>query len=257
MGMFDSNNMILTFSNIIFFIVVQTLFFYFIASKQFNIVLGDKVGIFNEYVSRNKPLKEQIRMFFASKDYENIKEGAKEEEEDREEYNQNLLKSWILPPLSIATTILLLFILKLFLYDEPWSEVDTVGLFLVVTAYTTEILFYLGIVQQFKFYGDNQIFQKLYSTMNENINVTPTTPDADDLFIILQLLNSDNDLKYLFLSENYKKQNILNIKNQNFSKLKEKLKLKNITISDERLEEINNYIEKNKDNIQEILKSYI
>ena len=255
--MFDSNNMILTFSNIIFFIVVQTLFFYFIASTQFNTVLGDKVGIFNEYMSRNKPLKEQLRQFFASKEYQNIKNGAEQEKEQREEYNINLMKTWILPPLGISTTILLLFILKLFIYGEPWSDVDTVGLFLVVTAYSTEIMFFLGIVQQYKFYGDIQIFDKLYSSMYENIDVKPTTPDADDLYIILQLMNYENDIKYLFLAEDYKDKNIEIIQKEHLEKIKEKLKSKNIEISDERLIEIQKYIIKNKDNIENIIKSYI
>ena len=44
----NGKNLIVVFCNVIFFIVVQTLFFKFIASKQFNVVLADKVGIINE-----------------------------------------------------------------------------------------------------------------------------------------------------------------------------------------------------------------
>ena len=53
--------------------------------------------------------------------------------------------------------------------NQPnWSGVDNVLLSFVLAAYATEILFYIGIVRKFKFYGDQQIFSTIYKKIMRN-----------------------------------------------------------------------------------------
>ena len=165
----NGKNLIVVFCNVIFFIVVQTLFFKFIASKQFNVVLGDKVGIINDLAKHDPFTSKQINKYLKSKAAKELEKKAKVQSEMREIKNRELIKKWIGPPLAGALILLLLSYLRMKKSNQPnWSGVDNVLLSFVLAAYATEILFYIGIVRKFKFYGDQQIFSTIYKKIMRN-----------------------------------------------------------------------------------------
>lgn len=182
MGIFEPPNMIITFANIIFFIVVQTLFFKYVASKQFNNVLDDKVGILNEYLKYNTGFRTSVEEYLNSEQAKELQNAAKEQNKKREDANTDLMKTWIGIPLVIAVVILLFFIYLLFKQSSDsqnkWSSIDTAILSLVVGAYSTEIMFYLGIVRQYEFYGDQQIYSRLYDGVHNSVNREPVTKEG-------------------------------------------------------------------------------
>jgi ABC-type transport system involved in cytochrome bd biosynthesis fused ATPase/permease subunit len=196
MGIFQPANMIITFANVIFFMIVQTLFFKFVASKQFNEVLNEKVGIFNEYLKYNKDFKNTVTDYLESNQVKELQSTAKQQEQKRESENMNLIKKWIGTPLVISVVILLFFLLLLFKQsgdkENGWSSIDTAILTLVVGAYSTEIMFYLGIVSQYEFYGDQQIYSRLYDGVHNNITRKPVTKEGKVLNVdIKKVLNGD------------------------------------------------------------------
>jgi len=160
---FDGKNLIVVFANVIFFIIVQTLFFKYIASKQFNVVLADKVGIANELAKYDPFTSKQIYKYVKSDEAKELKNKALELSKTREKMNIERIKKWIGPPLIAAVCLLLLSVFKMAKQgpDKKWSGVDWVLLSFVLGAYGTEILFYLGIVRKFNFYGDLQIFDTI------------------------------------------------------------------------------------------------
>lgn len=202
MGIFTPPNMIITFANIIFFIVVQTLFFKFVASKQFNNVLGNKVGIFNTYVKYNPQFKAAVEEFLGSDQVKAIEEAAKTQEKERNAANNDLIKSWIGIPLVVAVVILLIFIWLLFKQStdsgNAWSSIDTAILTLVVGAYATELMFFFGIVRRYEFYGDQQIYSRLYDGIHNNINRKPLTKAGqklnDDIMMVVDAKMTMTDL---------------------------------------------------------------
>lgn len=171
MDMFKSPNMIIAFVNILFFIVVQTIFFKFVASKQFNVVLEDKVDILNSYLAKDPEALQSVKAWKSSPEYLVLEQTALMQEKKREELNIELIKSWVGIPFLLAVVILTIFLYMLFKANSPdkWTGVDTAVLSLVVGAYATEILFYLTIVRQYEFYGDIQIYNKLYSDIHHDI----------------------------------------------------------------------------------------
>lgn len=171
MDIFKSPNMIIAFVNILFFIVVQTIFFKFVASKQFNVVLKDKVDILNSYLSYDPEAKVAVHAWKASPEYQVLEQTALIQERKREDLNVALMKSWIGVPFLLAIVILTIFLYMLLKSNskDTWTGVDTAVLSLVVGAYATEILFYLTIVRQYEFYGDIQIYNKLYSDIHHSI----------------------------------------------------------------------------------------
>jgi hypothetical protein len=178
---FASSNMIVVFANIIFFILVQTLFFKYVASKQFNIVLEDKANIVEQYLKHDVKANKLYKKFKKSDDIKTLKDTAEHQEDVRESINLSSTMMWIGIPFIIGIMFLVFFIGRLYFKNEVWDSVDTLLLSFVVFAYATEIMFYLGIVRKYQFYGDQSIYSNIYSGINENINKNPVTPEGKKL----------------------------------------------------------------------------
>jgi hypothetical protein len=205
---FKPSNMVITLCNIIFFIVVQTLFFKFIASKQFNIVLQNKMGIINNFANNNLSVKKQIQEYLLTEEAKNISNNAKSENLVREKKNLKLIKNKIGPILGLCFILLLMFIF-IMIYNKNknikpiWSSTDTAILSLVLFAYSTELMFYFGIVRNYEFFGDQELYNKLYNNVKQYINAPNETQNISDL----------NDLNKKILNNN----TINNIKSYIFS----------------------------------------
>lgn len=185
-NVFDSANMIVVLSNVIFFIVVQTMFFKYVASKQFNIVLEDKAGIVGEYLKYDPNANEKFRRFKNSEQVKIIKQNAKKQEALREKENAESTMMWIGIPLLVIGAFLIFFVIKLFYKQEHWDTTDTMLLSFVVFAYLIEVVFYLGIVRQYQFYGDQSIYSNVYNTIDDNINTEPITNRGKQLNVLLE-----------------------------------------------------------------------
>lgn len=164
---FRLSNMIIMFSNILFFIVVQTLFFKYIASKQFEIVLEDKVDILNEYLKYDEQQKEKIKVYMEKEETKELIKKGNEQEKKRDKLNNNLIMKWIGIPFIIVLIIFIASVGRLKLQGKYWTKIHTGLLLLVVTAYLTELFIYFGIVKQYQFYGDQKIYSTLYNNLYE------------------------------------------------------------------------------------------
>jgi hypothetical protein len=174
--------MIIIFANVIFFIVVQTFFFKYIASKQFNVVLADKMGILNTYLKYDSGAREKVEEMLGSEEVAALKAKAKEQEKDRNSKNWIKIESWIGPVALAALVVMATFIFLLVKSGRgEWTSVDTSILTLVVGAYTTEIMFYMGIVRQYAFYGDQNIYATFYNNLHNTVNKEPITPEGKQL----------------------------------------------------------------------------
>ncbi|VBB18000.1 hypothetical protein YASMINEVIRUS_463 [Yasminevirus sp. GU-2018] len=178
---FVSSNMIVVFANIIFFMIVQTLFFKYVASKQFNIVLEDKADIVEQYLKHDSKANLIYKKFRESGDAKTLRELAEKQEAERESINTSNTMMWIGIPFIIGVLFLVFFVGRLYFKSEVWDSVDTILLSFVVFAYATEILFYLGIVRKYQFYGDQSIYSNVYSEINDNVNKEPVTPEGKKL----------------------------------------------------------------------------
>lgn len=167
-GVFDPNNMLVVVANVIFFIVVQTLFFRFVATRQFLNVISNKVGIFNEYLKYDPETSEKVKEYVNTDDTKNAHVAGKEEKKKRNKKNTVLILKWIGPVLMIALGFLIYYIVQV-AKQSTWSMVDGSMLSLVVLAYSTELLFYFLIVRQYEFYGDQELYSAYYNGMANRI----------------------------------------------------------------------------------------
>ena len=166
---FQVPNMIILVSNVIFFIVVQTFFFKYKASQQINTVIKEKLDILNTYLNYDPELKQKIVDYKTSSEFKEKKKKAEKNAEWRNIENWKLIVKYILPVFGLFTVILIILILldRLPVKTTKWVGVDTAIGSLVFLAYSTEILFYFGMVRQYTFYGDHELTYNVYSSLKK------------------------------------------------------------------------------------------
>lgn len=149
----NRNDVIPIFTNVIFFIVVQTIFFLYIASKQFENVLKDKLNFIKELSENNVYVYNIIQKL--KKDYTEGKNYSYIVRQ-RDKYNNQILLIYCGIP-SCVIVICLIYILFFMKSEKSWSNVDSLSLFFVTFAYITEIFFFFCVIYQYIFIGDQTI----------------------------------------------------------------------------------------------------
>lgn len=152
---FDRNDWLVIIANVLFFMVVQTLFFKYIASQQYEEVLISKLDMIKLAMQKNPAFKRQILEL--KKDYqEKYKNIAKEQEARREIINRDL--TWKYCTLLIVITVAIFVGIAVFVKSKRgWEDIDTLNMLFVTLAYSTELFFFFFIVRKYEFVGDNYI----------------------------------------------------------------------------------------------------
>jgi|APSaa5957512535_1039671.scaffolds.fasta_scaffold62950_2 hypothetical protein len=161
--------------NILFFIVVQYLFFTIVAAKQLNKVIENKIGLVNEYLALNDAEKILVSKNIHSPKNEQINNIAKKQENQRDSMNSQLFKQRILP--LIIVLIIAVITLFYFVYqnrdNNDGGQIDfsyKLGIGLIAGAYVTELLFFFGIVRQYIFAGDHTLIDTLYNGIDKKLD---------------------------------------------------------------------------------------
>ena len=161
---FAKNDNIIILSNIIFFIVFQTLFFYFVASNQFIVVISEKLSFFKIFLKNNPEYKTFMKQLNESDTIINLKNASEEQTKKRKEINFKLLGLFCGIPFGIAVLLLLFFYVcksPLCIKNE-WNTFYTVMLMAVVFAYATEMFLYFMMIRQYQFIGDYELINKVF-----------------------------------------------------------------------------------------------
>lgn len=163
MSCIDYNDWIVILVNVLFFMIVQTLFFRYVASKQYETVLVDKLGLVSEYISKQKNYKRALsneRQKFATTNAQLLES----QYNTRQTINNQLEIDYCWK--YIVFTIVAIAIVW-FVNSKPWGTLHTLGLIFVILGYTTELLFFFGMVKQYEFVGDHTIINSLVTGMFE------------------------------------------------------------------------------------------
>lgn len=159
----DSNSMLVNLTNIIFFMTVQTAFFYYIASNQLDSVIQQKSRLATTYLKKDTEMRSIVEAYRSSDEFKALKEKAEKEEIERKERNIKLIKSYVGPPMIAASLGLTYTLLRLKRKNGlRLMASEKLALLYVVGAYTTEAAFFFGIVRKFEFVGDNFLLSQMY-----------------------------------------------------------------------------------------------
>ena len=157
---FESKNLVLVFANVFVFMVIQTLFFDQVASRQFDDLLKNKTGIYTTWLRLEPSRKEQARARIDAA-VDSIRGPAAEQAARRNAANWSLFRKDVGLPLALVVAILAGLVVSMRRKGTPWTSLDTTMLTLVLGAYFTELLFFFGIVRRYEFYVDQKLYFNL------------------------------------------------------------------------------------------------
>ena len=159
--------------NLLFFALVQTLFFIFVASRIESDVVkrkGEALLQLRQLISKHPCERFRHLGCFIDRAVVEARISRQahviREEASREESNIDLLRRWLGPVILTLTILVGLLFLRgaygRYRSGTPiMSVVGGVGLLMVVLAYTTELLFYFGVVRRYQHIGDWQVARVL------------------------------------------------------------------------------------------------
>jgi hypothetical protein len=155
----EYNDWLIILMNVLFFIIIQTLFFRYIASKQYDNVLVSKLDIIKLFLEKNKNL--QILMDNRIDSYiEKNKETVSKQRKARYLENKRLESIYCWDFVKMFGLVFYL-VLIMGASRREWTGVHTLGTIIILLSYSTELMFFFGIVKQYEFVGDHYIYSKL------------------------------------------------------------------------------------------------
>lgn len=163
MSCIDYNDWIVILVNVLFFMIVQTLFFRYVASKQYETVLVDKLGLVSEYISKQKNYKKALsneRQNFATTNAPLLQSQYNTRQTINNQLEIDYCWKYII---FTIVAIVIVFVIN----PNKWGSLHTLGLVFVILGYTTELLFFFGMVKQYEFVGDHTIVNNLIAAMLE------------------------------------------------------------------------------------------
>ena len=167
--------------------VVQIAFFYIIASKQVDVIIESKSDILQHYMKHSVKANADIQKYINSKEFKQKQEAAKLTKKERLRLNRKIiwlkLKPFLIFIFSIVLVSLLLIILfsikqvqtKLNISESKAQSLtlslsDKVLVLFVLGAFSTELLFFFGMVKKYEFIGDMEILNILHKNFAKHYN---------------------------------------------------------------------------------------
>lgn len=157
---FDSATLFICILNVIVFMVVLLLFFWFILSRQFEITIVSKVDIIVLLAKEDKNVYNQI-LEYIDLNYEQVKNQSIYNEHERDVFNWELLKNKIGPMIYIFMGLFKIVIIYIIIKKKRFIFVDYLLVFFVLACFLPELLFYYILLENWTFIGDQVIYQNM------------------------------------------------------------------------------------------------
>jgi hypothetical protein len=180
----------ITFLNVGFFMVVQILFFYIIASKQIDVIIESKSDIINKFIEHSNETNDNIKKYLNSNTYKDKYNKGTLTEKERLRLNRKIIWLKLKPFLITVFTIITLSFITLIFFSVPkiqrkfnispniidnytLSLSDKVLIMFVLGAFSTELLFFFGMVKNYEFVGDFEVIKIIYNQFTKKYNSLP------------------------------------------------------------------------------------
>ena len=166
-------NLIIMFSNILAFMVMQSLFFWFIVSKSVENVIDEKTELLIKLGENIPQIKELLVDYIKdSEETDKILEKAYKDYNQRELYNINLIWEWIGPPfITILTMLIITCVILVFNKNFKFTRKDFYLLCTVFLAFFTEILFYFTVISRSRILSDMEVLKILLTVISDGKDI--------------------------------------------------------------------------------------
>jgi hypothetical protein len=165
----DKNEVFLILINIIIFMIVQTLFFKFIISTEYENFVKEKLNTVNYYLDRDQDAKD-VLIDYKNNNIEIIKKVAIDQLQLRNDKNKFLYIYYcIIPILFVVILFIVIIILnyrsKIFKKSEKFEGVHYFNFALVLLVYVPNIIIFFFVVKKYQFIGNIEIFSTIYNNI--------------------------------------------------------------------------------------------
>lgn len=167
----DPANLLILVANILAFVVLETLFFWFIASHSVERVLEEKAEFIADFMDK-KGFTKQMMTEYLNSEYaiKTLPAIAREQQKERQEQNWELVLKYIQPVvIGLGVALALIFAYMRF-RRQPLTRIDLFLLFLVLGAFSTELYFYMTVTSQVIYIGDTEITWRLWSALSRAVD---------------------------------------------------------------------------------------
>ncbi len=143
--------------NIITFFIAIISFFWFVVSKQFNIIIVEKLGIFISLCKKDETFKENIHNYLKSEYVKYIYYSANIHEQNRNSYNYDLLTNELFPYLYVLIILIVINIFYIIYKRITINKNDLLLFILMFLGFFTEVIFYFVVINEWKYVGDFEL----------------------------------------------------------------------------------------------------
>lgn len=159
---FDPLNMIPVFLNILVFMCMQITFFWFVASRSVIDAFVDKAEYIHDLAQRDPAANLAMLAYLTSESSTvDVPKAAAEQKRQRDEENMRLVFSTLGPPIGVTLGILVFFFLLMLVRGKKFTSVDLMLIFLVLFAFSTELVFFFVLVKNYIYLGDVQFLNSI------------------------------------------------------------------------------------------------
>jgi hypothetical protein len=166
----DPRNVLVILMNVITFIAMETVFFWYVSSKYATDVLAQKAQVVVDYTELNpefkKTLIDQLNSEYSTK---TLPVEAAKLAEQRNKTNTALVGQYVFPVLVVLLILIVLNILRLAFKKEGLRVTDILLLSLVLFGFTTELYIYATITRNLQYLGNQELFYTMINGYREGI----------------------------------------------------------------------------------------
>ena len=147
-------------ANIVCFIVFQCLFFYFVASKQYDSLVIEKATFLQGFF-QTSPLVGKIACAKMQTDLNKVVKEIELKKIERQKENVEQLKNTAINfvvPAGIISVILA----SIAIYKNKWKSSHTLALVLIAACFSTELVIYLAVFKTHIILGDYELLKMIF-----------------------------------------------------------------------------------------------
>ena len=167
----STQNLIIILTNVLSFMTMQTVFFWYIASNNVANVIDNKsemiIQIVNVFIDSNY-ININSSIFY------DIQQSAQDSYITRYNHNTSLIIYWIIPSFVVVIVSLLAVIIECRIHKKKFDKIDRMVLGMVCLSFFTEVIFYFIVIYRAEILSDMDIMKILLSYLLANLSEDET-----------------------------------------------------------------------------------
>lgn len=157
-GIMDPVTLMIVFVNLLAYVVIQTVFFFFVGSQNFVTAISQKADFVYEFAIQDPQTEASLREELESQyNTVDVPETARRERDRRAVVNKDIMIKYLLPPVAVIAVLLASQLVRLVIWGNGMNSIDLFLIFMVLFAFTTEFIFFGLVILQTVALGDQEL----------------------------------------------------------------------------------------------------